>query len=434
VWAGGLTDSGERHTKTFVTKRFVGLMVGVRQPDPDRRGPGLTPQRNSALIAVLRCPGSLPVLPVLALLSIGCQPDAVDQPTDRTAVPFGPEEVAMRYELSDTPRISVGTESGDPSSDFFLVRAAQLLDDGRLVVAEPTRVQVFSAEGDLESSFGGEGQGPGEFRSLLWMQRLAGDTLAFYDGILGRVSWFALDGELLRTTPQSRVIGILQDGRMIVSRSLEPIPPVLGVVRQDIEIDLLSPEGDVERTIGRFPSMELFQVPELMMATNTEKLRRTFYAVRGEHFFLTTADQFEVLRFGPPWTDPPERFREEVQPALLQAEELFEQLHGSGSVPLGATLTRAHLDGFPDDQTLPAITHLRLSPEGLPWVQGTIRDGSDPTREWYRFGPDGRVRAHLTTPSEFRVTQFGEDFVVGVARDELGVERVQVRDMRPQGP
>lgn len=68
------------------------------------------------------------------------------------------------------------------------------------------------------------------------------------------------------------------------------------------------------------------------------------------------------------------------------------------------------------------------------WVNdGTA--GSRPAR-WHIHDMKGRAFATIELPAAFRATQLGQDFIVGVATDSLGVERVRVYGIEgaPESP
>ena len=75
---------------------------------------------------------------------------------------------------------------------FFRVRAATVLPDGTLAVADAGnhRVALFSPGGEALASLGGEGEGPGEFLLLSGLASI-GDTLIAYDGRQSRITAWA---------------------------------------------------------------------------------------------------------------------------------------------------------------------------------------------------------------------------------------------------
>jgi hypothetical protein len=54
-------------------------------------------------------------------------------------------------------------------------------------------------------------------------------------------------------------------------------------------------------------------------------------------------------------------------------------------------------------------------------------------RRFSIFDPDGRLVAAVTTPEGLRITDIGADYVLGVWRDENGVEFVRLHTLRSGG-
>jgi hypothetical protein len=57
----------------------------------------------------------------------------------------------------------------------------------------------------------------------------------------------------------------------------------------------------------------------------------------------------------------------------------------------------------------------------------------DEPRKWEVFDPAGAWLGTLSTPARFSVLEIGRDYVLGVRRDDLDVEHVQVLRLRRGG-
>jgi len=94
---------------------------------------------------------------------------------------------------------------------------------------------------------------------------------------------------------------------------------------------------------------------------------------------------------------------------------------------------RAYLSEIPFPDVRPAYGRILADSEGAIWVGDFALPGQNAPR-WRVFGADGRWLATVDVPNRFRVLAVGTDRVLGVARDELDVERVEVRRLqRPAG-
>jgi hypothetical protein len=84
-------------------------------------------------------------------------------------------------------------------------------------------------------------------------------------------------------------------------------------------------------------------------------------------------------------------------------------------------------------EQFPAYTDLRVDPEGNLWVQRFLRPG-DGRNLWTVFAADGAMLGDVEIPTDLEITEIGADYVLGVATDEMDVERVRLhRLLKPAG-
>ncbi len=76
-------------------------------------------------------------------------------------------DMQLGWEIGAAPSLSVGGAVDDPAHDLFNVTDATRLADGAIVVADAGsgELRVFDASGVHRDSWGGRGEGPGEFGS-----------------------------------------------------------------------------------------------------------------------------------------------------------------------------------------------------------------------------------------------------------------------------
>ena len=79
--------------------------------------------------------------------------------------------------------------------------------------------------------------------------------------------------------------------------------------------------------------------------------------------------------------------------------------------------------GLPD--TRPAYLHLLPDRTGNLWVSEFARHPTAPGK-WTVFDADGRWRGSVTMPPDFRPYEIGADWILGVERDEMDVQRVKL--------
>ena len=76
-------------------------------------------------------------------------------------------------------------------------------------------------------------------------------------------------------------------------------------------------------------------------------------------------------------------------------------------------------------ETKPAYSAMKASADGNLWVRDYVERGEgDAAQRWTVFGAAGDLRGWVSTPPRFTVHDIGTDYVLGVGRDELDVERI----------
>lgn len=154
--------------------------------------------------------------------------DSAGVPVATAATPlWGPGE---GWTVAPEPEVEIGSVGGLSEYQFADVVAAVRLGTGDIVVADrsASELRSYDADGTFQWRVGREGEGPGEFLSLDFLGRMAGDSLVAYDGRLLRVQVFDPGGAVVRTLPAlapeltttagsapDKAVGVL-DGRFIV--------------------------------------------------------------------------------------------------------------------------------------------------------------------------------------------------------------------------
>jgi hypothetical protein len=76
---------------------------------------------------------------------------------------------------------------------------------------------------------------------------------------------------------------------------------------------------------------------------------------------------------------------------------------------------------------LPAFGSLHLDPHGnllaTEWTS-SFAAPDQAARRWWAFDREGVLLGEITAPAAFRMHEIGDDYVLGVTSDELGVERI----------
>jgi hypothetical protein len=351
-----------------------------------------------------------------------------------------------RWTIADTPTVSIGGDATGPASDLYGITGLVRLSDGRIVVGDRAqRVIVFDAAGRHVRTFGARGEGPGEFSALRSIQRLAGDTLLVSDARNAlRLSYFTADGAFIRSVNAASlgggqgfgaVVGALADGTLVGLRSglggsLARGPD--GEVqwgRGEIQLLRFGSDGRALGSLGTYPGYEEILIPGLgPMAISDESspMRATLVAVGRDRVYLATGDRFEVRAFTPEGGNAGVISEEyDLVPTTERHLVDFFTVH-----PAGARFDRTRWESMQWNlergRSLPAITDLRLDDEGNLWI-GEFRAGPAAVQTWHVHSGSGTHVATATMPAGFRAFAIGRESVLGVWRDQVGVEYVQVR-------
>jgi hypothetical protein len=306
------------------------------------------------------------------------------------------------------------------------------MPDGRVVVANggSNELRVYSNEGVHIKTVGERGSGPGEFTSLLGLFALPGDSLLAYDPGLARVSVFTPEVEFARvvetTDPNAwrpRVYGVLPNGSMVTTDAIEPYSHMSlpsGFLRHATRWVLRNMEFVGIDTLGVFLGDESLNVrgPNFAAYLSAPFLRRTHAALGDQEVIVGEAQQYELRRISLNGLST-RLIRKRRIPQNL-TDSVVNAVRQSDDPDLRPLLQE--LD-FPEHY--PAYAAVLMDSQGYVWVKEFPLSPQAATDEWTIFSKDGEWLSTVMTPRT-EVVQIGSDFLVGLARDDLGVEFVRV--------
>jgi len=342
------------------------------------------------------------------------------------------------WRVGDAPLIDIGEVEWDAAYQLFQVGGVVRLEDGRIVVANggTNELRFYDADGRYLQSAGRGGGGPGEFEGLGQIA-VVGDSVVAYDWSLNRISVFDLAGRFVRSAlvtwssqAHPAAAGAFGDGRWLFTTSFTFAPSRISTaVRDTAPFVVLDAEGALLDSIGMFPSVEYFVMGDERQARAASLPfgKMTRYAVIGRHAYIGPTDRYEILRYT---ADAEldlivrkERRRLPVTPQDvddIKQEELEDAADGSWR----QTLERMFLD-MPIPSTMPAFDRLQVDAAGNLWVL-EYRRPADKQPTWTVFADDGHVLGTVDTPPGLEIFEIGNDYVLGVWRDEMEVEHVRM--------
>ena len=346
----------------------------------------------------------------------------------------------------DGPTVSIGSVDGPLESQLHRVRAVKLLPDGRIAVANggTAEIRLYDADGRWIRSIGREGDGPGEFRVITGLQVVPPDTLIVFENGESRVTVFAADGGLVSsrriTAPGEAVQGPehrLRDGRwlnlnastevegyqkrrnsfVVWSDSASPVDTILSYDGQEYLIYIRHQGGQY---VGRGAVVVPFGGQDVA-------------AWRNDRVALSNGLAYEIAVVEIGGREMRIRRRMERQPLPAGAVTRFIDGYVSRYPQQRQSEVRGHFEGLPSTDLTPTHSALQFDPAASLWIESyRLPWDTLATRKWSVFEAAGGWLGDVEFPKGLRVFEIGENLVVGVERDNDGVEFVRIyRIVRP---
>jgi hypothetical protein len=384
----------------------------------------------------------------------GAQPVEVEQ-RDSAGVRImesrGPSAAATSgsaaVRLSAQPLAQIGVVEGAPEYQLDRVQWLTRLSDGTIVVANggSSELRFYDGTGRYLFASGRTGAGPGEYRGITYLRRLAGDTLLVYDAFNRRLSWVSGSGAHVRDVadgpgqPQ-RVVAALEDGTLLSTAPRPSRPPAdaefmrdtmaYQVVRGDarLPVDGLYVGSERRMQLGEQAGGGMtIQLTTLPFARNvlTGATRDHFVVGSNYSYELHLIDAAGALRT---IIRRPDVVPQPVTPELIDrfvAVQLAQRGASGGEADEEAARRRAH--AYQRVEAVPAYERIVAAANGQLWV----KDWAPPaiegaTERWSIFAADGALRGGVDVPFGYRPLYVDDDVVIGVIRDEYDVEYVRV--------
>jgi len=353
------------------------------------------------------------------------------------------------WSISLDPRVSVGALNGPEHYQLFNVRAAALQSNGNIVLVDggTREVRLYDRAGAFVKTLGGRGSGPGEFQEPNQILITTDDSVLVWDDALGRVTRFSEAGEL--------VYSLMVDRGKIARAINPPLFPWFAKLLPDgvLVVDLIEKAGKdqlpgVHRAQGGalLVSEDIARVDTLMFFEGVEReavdapwggrigieppmAKTTLIAVQSTSPRVCFGDQAvpEIRCFGPDTTRMVIRWPAEAAP--IEDFEIAAWRDTSGQIFAGKVseaAVREMLGQVSVPDVRPYFTRLVLDVVGNLWVELRPVNWAHPQEiDYLVFDPKGLLLGTVTIPP-IDVLEIGEDYVLGICRDDLEVEYLRV--------
>jgi hypothetical protein len=335
---------------------------------------------------------------------------------------------------ADQPLVDIGVIEGTEQYRLFQVRDARPLGTDEIVVVNggSDEIRVYDWLGGFVRSFGGTGEGPGEFRVPTDVLQFAPDSLAVWDVRLRRLAVFTTRGQFVRQVIPGRASmnpnlrSVFEDGSFLLSDERLNIPQS-GFAESDLTFVRYGPEGEFLDSAAVHSFGQFGRLGESRMVGGPTFSAHAAAAANSKSFWVGAGSEYEIVQHSPSgivlqlvrWDGPDRTIESQDVDAYWQ--QLME----------GATGDRRRRYEHMRDVTPVADrfpTHGRLVVDELEhvWVEEYRRPRATGPNRWWVFDQDGSLIARAETRVGLTLTTVSEKGLFGIERDSLDVEHVRV--------
>ena len=410
---------------------------------------------------MIRLRGSL-ILLLIFLLSGGCDDASTPAPTfpardsagieivESSAPLLGPDA----WKVSEEPVLQIGEMKGEDAYLFAGINSRRSGDfpsvfrwpTGRIVVCNgmDSTIRVFDRHGEFIRMVGGQGEGPGEF---LFMEACWPTPSGMVVAADNYLSFLDLDGTVTRKVQIPSVdggralpYGVFEDGSYFVIRPYDG-PSDTGIHDPAAGVFVINAAGELSG--------------ELFMMKQDRRIREGRYSITQQFgpigsitgsangIFYGWPEAYSISEFNREgvtsrvisrdWTPVP--VTEEDIAWWLTFRDTLAKFQGNDSPRFReAYRKQTSIMVYPEYRA--PFDELHVDRTGHLWVRNThprydrvyssfqVRFPFEWT--WDVFDPEGRWLTTLTLPKYYRAHDIGEDYILGVWKDEMDVEYVRM--------
>ncbi len=353
-----------------------------------------------------------------------------------------PSEPVVWRRLADAPSVVIPPGEGDDA--LLRVAGAERMTDGSFLVAtrRGSPLMRFGPDGRFQGVLARRGSGPGELRSIDGFLLRGMDTVVVWDPITARLSTFASEGLVESRSLVGRVQmtmtgveGELNPGELLLRERGAPGLLMQGGdgVARDTTVFLLLRTGS-DQPAESLPSLPGIKFVRMGLEVNGRMMpgmaasldHHDAWAVAGEgRGFVINADAVDIRVLDS--TGLRERWTLAVPPVPVGNSEIGDmkatiaEIYDESVLPFWEPIWAS----VPPPSVRPAVAGILRSRDGTLWVE-RYSLVTDSLRLYHVFGPEGRYVGDVNVPRRFRVLSADTGWVLGVSRDEDGLESVEL--------
>ena len=339
-----------------------------------------------------------------------------------------------RWVVDMNPTLAIGADlRASPNYQFASIRGALRTVDGGVLVADgdgdESLVRKYGADGKYEATWGREGEGPGEFKSIWGMHRLSPDSVVIWDSQLDRLTVFESGGSPGSTSR-------LQVGNFVLAGTITGGGLLFEEIRTfAFQAGVQHPDGyhRYEKTyrihdrnarpiaiLGPFPSQEYHNTitSSALSFTQLPYSREAWAGTWKDLPVVGFSDTYELRAYAADGSlrrivrldRPPTPTTEADRLAYLQTDQEYSH---------------------PNRADVPVASHIPLFDAiigdelGCLWVRDYDLPGEGPIT-WTVFDSSGAALAHSEMPDNLRIWEIGKEYVLASQVDPLGIQSLLV--------
>lgn len=320
--------------------------------------------------------------------------------------------------VDTVPSLVLPSIGPNDSVNFGSTRSIARLTNSELAILDGSSqtIRVFGTDGKSLREIGRRGEGPGEFQFPMWLGECRPDTLFVIDPATARVSLFDSQGQFVRQHPfKSRgsmmacdVTGQMLRLDIIGSTEMpsEKSPLYQGTVAL---VGLDAPDRLLD-TIPLYRNRPMGQQGWIASANGT------VYVGRGDSGFVESWRPGDSTRTRHPLGTAGRA------PTAAQYQAEIERWLRMLSRPEDRVRPREILERIPAPAAMPAFRALLADPTGAVW--GVTSPAGEAVTVLEGIDALGRPFPPLHLPGDLEVQAVGRDYVLALAEDADGTQRV----------
>jgi hypothetical protein len=338
--------------------------------------------------------------------------------------------------VSDVFATSAPTES----LELFRVNAARLLPDGGIAIANSGahEVIVLDARGRLRTRFGRKGEGPGEFNTLATLDVGYADDLVTYDARQGRLTFFDMNGAVVRTQRLSanspivdlKPLTFTRDGSILAVHGQSRAFASRGSSRAPVPLLMFDSTGGAVRTLTAFPGTEFIYIPvdQGVYRTAIAFGAKAVASGRNGRVAIGSTDSLAIDIYDDGRLT--HRIRAELGAVPVRPEHLAHWRSGRMGELAGASpeSRRAAME-IPHRRSFPMFDDVLVDDRGRVWIASYAPPG-DEQRTWLVVDLDAVTARRVVLPAAVTLMDVRGDRLALLERNEWDEQSIRVMSIR----